>query len=439
MRIRTVAVAFVVLSACGGAEPGPKAAPQQAPAVQPPIVSGAPPATAAAPAPTATRRVLTVALYPYVPDFYRMFADAKAAFEKMHGDVEVVPVWLPDYYDSQGPGSIRKTAANVLEIDSVFLDDLLKENGRLLPLPDGSTPSEGEFAKAAVQAARRNGRWMGSPHWLCSDFVFSTKAKPFTGSTLKDLQQLVGAQHRDGAGLLADVMGKSTLGELYLDALVDEAGTFPAALARLPKAPEDAEMSDLQRLLGLCDASMCRREDYHDDAGGYPRQFAQKRGVALVGYSEATYEIMRELKSDDCTAPGSCIGADDVVVAPFPAADEGAHPFVWVDTLAINKTCTGPCVADAAAFIEMMNDDAHLLGDLFPSMDIPRYLLPAKLTLDHELISRAPLYARFRAITADALPAMDLGLGDRLHDIGGEVTCKLRDPPDSCKKKNGAR
>jgi hypothetical protein len=69
---------------------------------------------------------------------------------------------------------------------------------------------------------------MGSPHWLCSDFVFSTKAKPFTGSTLKDLEQFIGAQHRGSAGL-ADVMGTSTIGELYLDALVDEAGTFPAA------------------------------------------------------------------------------------------------------------------------------------------------------------------------------------------------------------------
>jgi len=277
-----------------------------------------------------------------------------------------------------------------------------------------------------VQAARQSGHWIGLPHWLCADFVYSTKAKPFTGSTLKELEQFVGAHHSDGRGLLADMMGKSTLGELYLDALVDEAGTFPAALARLPSAPEATEVADLQRLLGLCDAKMCRRQDYHDDPGGYPREFAQKHGIALVGYSEATYDVMRELKSKDCATPGDCIGADDIVVSPLPAADADARPFVWVDTLAINDTCTGACVADAAAFIAMMNVDGHLRADLFPSIDVPRYLLPAKLTLDRELVSRAPLYARFRAITADASPAMDLGLGDRLHDIGGQVNKLLK-------------
>jgi hypothetical protein len=173
---------------------------------------------------------------------------------------------------------------------------------------------------------------------------------------------------------------------------------------------------------------------YHDDPSGYPHEFAQKHGSALVGYSEATYDVMRELKSDDCAKAGSCIGPDDIVVAPFPAADAGAHPFVWVDTLAINNTCTDACVADAAAFITMMNEDAHLRADLFPTADAPRYLLPAKVTLDQELVSRAPLYARFRAITAEAPPAMDLGLGDRLHDIGALVNKQLRQPVCPCAK-----
>lgn len=416
MRQFGVIAIVLTLPGCGGATPCPRNTPRPA------GMESA--ATTGTPGPT-SRRMLTVALYPYVPDFYRMFADAKAAYEKVHHDVEVVPVWLPNYYDSEAPDSIRRTAANVLEIDSVFLADMLKDN-RLLPLPADSIPAEADFAKPAVQAARQNGRWIGSPHWLCSDFVYTTKSKPFTGLSLRDLEQFVGATHANDAGLLADMMGKSTLGELYLDALVDEAGTFPAALARLPSAPESAVVGDLQRLLDLCDAGSCRRQEYHDDPGGYAREFAKKHGSALVGYSEATRDLMRELKGADCAEAGRCIGMDDIVVGPLPAADAGAHPFVWVDTLAINRTCAGTCVTDAAAFITMMNDDAHLIADLFPSNDVPRYLLPAKVTLDAEIMRRAPLYARFRAVTADAPPAMASGLGDRLHDIGGNVNKLLK-------------
>jgi hypothetical protein len=37
--------------------------------------------------------------------------------------------------------------------------------------------------------------------------------------------------------------------------------------------------------------------------------------------------------------------------------------------LAINKTCTGPCVDEAGAFVAMMNGDQHLRADVFPALD----------------------------------------------------------------------
>jgi len=354
-----------------------------------------------------------------------MFADAKAAFEKLHPDVEVVGVSLANYYDSSMPDSLKRTTANVIEIDSVFLADLLKDN-RIVPLPAGATPAEADFVKPAVETARQGGRWIGSPHWLCSDFVYSTKTKQFSGSTLKDLEQFVGAtSHPDGAGLLVDMMGKSTIGELYLDALVDEAGTFAAALPLLQPGADPTEPAaakrDLSRLLGLCDAKFCRSADYHGDAGSYAREFTLKHGSAFVGYSEEMNNILQTLKSGACASSGTCVRPGDIVVSALPLADGGAHPFVWVDTLAIADSCKDACVSDAAAFIVMMNDDAHLRADLFPSSDAPRYLLPAKVTLDAELRSRAPLYESFRAITRDAPPAIGLGLGDTLRKIGGDL------------------
>lgn len=414
---------------------------------QPPATkasSAAAPVTRAAltpttsPTPDAERRRLTVALYPYVPHPEVMFADAKRAFEKEHPEVEVVEVNLFDHYykyDSKKNDSIIQTTANVMEIDSVFLDDLAS---KLTPLPASAVPREGDLAKAAVDVAKRNGIWLGSPHWLCSDFVFTTKAKPFTGLSLKALEQFVGHHPKTGAGLLADIMGSSTLGELYLDEVVDRTGTLSAGLAALPPFPlpgawtaPGADVGSITRLLDLCDADDCRRNDYHNGqaASSYEADFAHKRGVALVGYSEATYEILHALKGADCASAGSCIASDDIVVAPLPLADRGVHPFVWVDTLAINKeSCTGTCLDDAAAFIAMMNDDAHLRGDLLTALDAPRYLLPAKVTLDDELRAKAPLYDRFRSLTRDAPPALAPRLGETLRAIGDKIDAMLPKP-----------
>jgi thiamine pyridinylase len=396
-----------------------------------PAASAAPVASATAPS-AAERRKLTVALYPYVPNNDGMFREAKVAFEQTHPDVEVVAVALDSYYDSTQDGSVMgKTGAtaNVIEFDSVFRDDLMAAK-RLSALPAGSEPQEQDFTSAAAKAARVDGQWIGVPHWVCSDFVYTTKAKPFSGRSLKDLERFVGLPHPAGAGLLTDMVGKSSIGELYLDALIDEIGSLEAALAQLastlptdggPPPAQAAEKRDLQRLLALCDGKFCRDKGYHKDPSGYAREFAQKHGSALIGYSEATYDIVNMLAKPECSAPGSCLRLEDVVVSTFPLADEGAHPFVWVDTLAIQASCVGSCVADAAAFIAAMNDDAHLKADLFPTGDAPRYLLPAKTTLDADLRTRAPLYARFRALTEGAPPATGKKLGDSLRGIGGTL------------------
>lgn len=398
-------------------------------------------AAVAVPAPAASsvveRRKLRVALYPYVPDAPRMFADAKTAFERAHPDVEVVPVDLEDYYDSTKDDSLMGTigsSANVIEFDSVFRDDLLAAKPeRLVALPLGSEPHERDFVGAAVQAARPDGRWIGIPHWVCSDFVYSTKSKPFSGSSLRDLEHFVGTpSHPLDTGVLTDMVGKSSIGELYLDALVDETGSVAGGLAQLTTSllpdgeappPQPAEKHDLQRLLALCDPGFCRSPAFHKDTSGYAREFAEKHGSALIGYSEATYDIARTLASPACTGAdaGNCLHTEDLVLSALPLADAGAHPFLWVDTLAIQSSCTGPCVTDAAAFITMMNEDVHLRGDLFPASGSPRYLLPAKTTLDAELTSRAPLYARFRALTDGAPAATGKRLGDSLRSIGGTL------------------
>lgn len=399
---------------CVGTQP-----PSQSQVPKPPVPS---PAVSSLPS-AVPRRPLTVALYPYVPDACRMFADAKSAFERLHPDVEVISISLENYYDSSAPDSVKNTKANVIEVDSVFLTDLVQDN-RLVPLPVEASPDPADFTSAAVQAARQGDRWVGAPHWLCSDFIFSTRSKPFTGTSLQHLEGFVGTPHADGAGLLVDMMGKSTIGELYLDALVDETGSFTSALRLLASGADptlpNAAKNDLHRLLGLCDAAFCRDADHHAQTGSYAREFALKRGSAFIGYSEEIHFVLRTLASPACSV-GGCIRAEDIVVGALPLADAGSRPFVWVDTLAINDSCKEACVADAAAFIAMMNDDAHLRADLFPTLDSPRYLLPAKTTLDTELRARAPLYGNFRAITRDAPPAMGIGLGDRLRKIGGEL------------------
>lgn len=248
---------------------------------------------------------------------------------------------------------------------------------------------------------------------MCSNFLFYHKDdKEIAGvKNLSDLVRVIrkgsGDQERPKVegGLLVDLAGTSTLGEMYLDSEMDRHKTLAAVLPDLPKLDENA-LKAMQAVYSLTAPGYARDTDYHERLGFYARQFFRKRGRALVGYAESLhYGITEVLQS--CHRDEQVLTPDSLAVTEWPLAEEGSQPIGWVDMFVVQKSCTGQKLEDAKAFIRFMTSNETYRAALMPKYKHgPRYLLPAygSYYQDPAILKVAPLYPVFLPTLERAIP-----------------------------------
>jgi len=102
-------------------------------------------------------RVLTVVLYPYIPNFTDAAFAIKQAFEARCPGLRLQIITgglLDDYYsttphsDGSPPANIFNTPADVYEVDSVFFDDFVKAN-KVQAIPSLTTAAAGAIVPMA--------------------------------------------------------------------------------------------------------------------------------------------------------------------------------------------------------------------------------------------------------------------------------------------------
>lgn len=379
------------------------------------------------------RRTLRVVLYPFVPDQSALFYDIEQQFEKAHPDIDLQIVDLsPNYYNPEKELAVTNTPADVYELDSVFLLDFI-QGEKIQRLPRDLVPQAGQFLTVGEQASQVEGTWYGVPHWVCTNFLFFKTGDSLANTkTLKELEADIGRAHPHREGLLLDAKGKTTLGELYLDALIDEYGTIQQAEPFLLPEKFDKASSPavaLQRAVALCDPGFCRDEEYHASDGFYARQFVRKNGRALTGYSERLYYVISEFHHS--CRKGECLNPQDIDLTELPLADGGSHPFAWVDLFTISRSCLDQCRNDAVAFIRFATGEDQVKRSLIPvGQRAPRYLLPAlsSLYIDKTLLGKAPLYSKMYPILFKAVPVTGLSLNTRLRAIGKKLDEEVLKP-----------
>jgi thiamine pyridinylase len=379
------------------------------------------------------RRALKVILYPFVPAKDALFHAIEQEFETAHPLIDLQIVDLEsNYYETEKAGAITNTEADVYELDSIFLVDLVKGE-RLQPLPDRLRPAHGQFVRVAEQASQYEGTWYGVPHWICTNFLFFQKGDALQDAgSFADLERMIGSHHDRGKGLLIDIKGKSTIGELYLDALIDNFGSLEKAAPYLYKEHINQEAeATLGRAVSLCDTGYCRNDDYHKTPGFYARRFARHDGRALVGYSERLFYVLDErLKfcRNGVEKEHECVDSQWIDFIELPLSASGSQPFAWVDTFAIAKVCSGQCLDDATAFIAFVTSKEQVKQSLLPAeYSAPRYLLPAHVALytDDDLKKKSPLYRRMLSSIQRALPVTGYQLNTNLREIGKELDQRL--------------
>jgi len=114
-------------------------------------------------------------MYPFIPDFYDAAFLIKSKFEKGCKGLDLQIIANLSYYKPRG--GILDAAADVYEVDSVFLDDFVAAKRPRVP-STSVLDAVGPVMSSARNIAAINGKQVGVPHWLCSDFLIHRKDHP---------------------------------------------------------------------------------------------------------------------------------------------------------------------------------------------------------------------------------------------------------------------
>lgn len=360
-------------------------------------------------------RTLRVEMYPFVPNADAMALTIKESFEDGCPGLNLQVIMNQNYYSSDNTG-ILSSQADVYEVNSVFLADFIKHKNPKLPSRE-LIDAAGPVVPFAKDIATIGGVQFGIPHWICSDFLIFPKKLSQIG-TVKTPVDAARVFRLLGRGLLMDLEGSSTLGELYLSILVAHYGSASEALKRLdPDHLDNYAVSVLRSFVAMEPAGFGRDKDYHERDGFYPRQFARGKGSAFVGYSEDTYYALSET-AQSCLKDEKCLTQDDLDVAAWPFADEGTKPVAWVDLYMLDSGLESTKLRDAEAFVKFMTSASTYDMLLLPPDSPPGYLLPARDDVYSDgAIAPAKLYAKFRSVIASAIPVTAENLNYRLRQV----------------------
>lgn len=382
----------------------------------------------------AGQRELTVALYPFIPDFVAAADIIKRDFEAANPRITLNILDLrSNYYGPDEANYIEKVDADVFEVDSILLAQFIADK-KIRELPTDVLLPQAELLKNAYVGTQVDGRRYGAAHWICHNFLFFSKAAAPASPirTLTDLEEFIGSGG-DPNRLILDLKGKLTLGELYLDAAFDRYSDLSRVLKAV-EAMDPALQDDIIRLLKLCPPGRCRDAVFHEDPGIYGQLFARKHAKALIGYSELLHDVISETQA----CGDACISDSDLVVSDLPLDDAGSTPITWVDSFTVNSSCADQCLADASRFIKFMNQDSTYLKLLLPNGAeflkaptpapvVPAYLLPAKASLysNSSLLRHAHLYPQLRALVENSIVPTADQLNAKLRLLGSQLDEKL--------------
>jgi hypothetical protein len=226
--------------------------------------------------------------------------------------------------------------------------------------------------------------------------------------------------HEKGRGLLIDMGGHYTLGELYVDCLLDQGLTVNEVIASLNTGSLYQPAVDaMTRILSLSDVGLARSEIAHDAWPPYfSHEYAHARGRALVGYSERLFYILSEIRSP--TDPSPTVDPQRIRAKLFSQGKSNTSSLAWVDSFVLDKTLDGERLDAAYKFLEFATSDEAYLLALFPPASPPQYLLPAyqKAFAAPEIIRRAPLYKDFLTGLMNVHSFSFPSLGDTLRRYG---------------------
>lgn len=382
---------------------------------------------------------LNIAIFAYLPDASAGIEKLESKFEayardqKLPIDVDF-ELWDP-YSDDVGDNGLQRiTEFDLVEIDLCRLAELTGGGfGGLDPLPGGQPSVAADYVEPAKTVLTRTPNFAKyvAPHWVCGNFlVFWSSNSELAGvNSFDDFIRVM--DPANGRPVLADIYGTTGLGEFYADALLDRVGTTEArqqliALATTPDENVVLHADAAKAVLTLINEMFPNHREnldqYHDHNYVYPRGFASNRQGALIGYSERTYYLERELELLP-KAELPCLKPADVIVRPFPFASRSQGTPSWVDGFVVPKGKASAKSSAIQMFLSFVKSPQGFVCFAEPSYAEPgTYLLPAvAAAYDDTVLAHQPVLKAYRDQLDGSFPVDDPALWRGIKKAGKKI------------------
>jgi thiamine pyridinylase len=265
-------------------------------------------------------------MYPYIPDKDVVLSLLSTEFKKRHPSVELVFIDNDDLNKNYYKGGLLRIDADIYEVDTILLTDMLGKISELELAPSAVAPE-------TLAAVTRDGRVFAMPHWMCGNFLFfkSGDSQIDKAASWEALLAILAERKSD---LLVDFKGSSGLGEWYLTVLADRLG-IDAAQKEVLEAPtlSDPAVQALGQIIQACPAGFCRNDKLHEEgSGAYAKIFVRGQHAAYIGYSESIYWGLQDGQKN-CRPSDKCLTQDGIAVRRLPpfGADATSGGIGWVD------------------------------------------------------------------------------------------------------------
>lgn len=382
---------------------------------------------------------LNVAIFSYTPESAFAIERFEETFEAAHPEIDLdLVLWDPyaDEFKKRGLEKIKDF--DIVEIDVCRLTELVAgEFGGLDEVPkDCRQASEIYIGPARELAESQLGSYV-VPHWACGNFLYSWKSSHPDG--IPSFEKLLAATSAEGQNpLLANLWGRSGLGFLYFDCLIDTVGEEAAQkhLTSLfeKEAPtkEDLIPEALETLVKLksrLPGTVSTHLSHFDDhAYVFPRWFADKPASLMFGFSERLYYTERELQ----LKPGTevpVVKKEQLNIEELPLAATSQGMPAWIDAFVVPK---GKLQAKPDAIKKFLNYVVSKDGFL-PFIEPQEYLAPTYLLPSVKAIyqlpeseQKQPLLPEFMAELERATPVADHRIWQGMRKAGALLQDTLR-------------
>jgi len=362
---------------------------------------------AAEPKPRTTS--LNVAIFAFLPDAAMAIERLEEAFEAKYDTIDLdLELWSPYEQKREDDGLDQIRDFDLVEIDACRLEAVLSEVlGGLDELPEEWRVKPEQCVGGARTLLGTPAARHVVPHWVCGNFLtFWSSNRALTDArTFADLLRVLDPVA--GQPLLAAMGGRTGLGEIFADALIDlhgpeRAREHLAALATdsagAVPLDEPARSAVISLAAELQPDNRANIRHFNDHSYVLPRRFAALPGAALLGYSERLYFAERELQLTPGKTP-PILQPDAITVRQFPFGEASRGTPTWVDAFVIPKGKLAAKRAAIGAFLAFIQTPEAFLAFAEPAPYLAASnLLPAQVSAyeDATLKKMQPVLASYR-------------------------------------------